>query len=729
MQEKVNSAPPPVIKMVEGKAPPNSWVTENIVQYLQDRTQASFLKDVLSYAQSLQANQLSQTRPKILSLKETFASISDNGSAEDIAHGSLFNTAQSLVKTQMETLEKLILLMSQADPKLASQTKGMLEELQNTAQSFPHLSPGQLQNLNTILQQLNKFASNLPPNSQRGFWNTQVIMLQQLMGDNKGSMQDFQDEIKELQAKIQTLGEMIDQLKEMKKTLTATPPTPKQFQALIENLQGLANRYGELNPTQQQALGSLFKQLEQFKTGSGEPLAQVIADTLIHSKLSAFMKANPQATPEQIAAHLKSFLKESNLQSSHLPFMQNVGDAIEDVLGKKGFPETEGYSSEAFATQQNGTISPNEEFQSAILGAYSPSGAHIAHLEKAVGGFTQSAAQEMTANQNKVQGFTDTVNALSNIQEHLGKSAAWAIGQSYAAGEPPGLGAQAADAGQKVGDAGAPLPNQFANAILNHYMPGQQAYLEQLAMLLFLDNMGAQFGNSLLNTINDFNGAATNYNFDNSLHKQGTGFSGSVSQAKQHLSNEKNQVSKDINSANKAYNQAQSDINQINAKMQGPPPPTASQMKILQAQKASLEQLQGDLKASIGQLQKLKTALDQITIGNPTPPQTPSKNFNVYGAGGWGTFPPPGWQSAIGNGERLVINGDSSVKPPAFQGGLVNIASEVTTFQQTYSDQGQNQQMILQMRMTEIQQEWTVVSTALQLLNQMYMTAAQGIYK
>ncbi len=37
--------------------------------------------------------------------------------------------------------------------------------------------------------------------------------------------------------------------------------------------------------------------------------------------------------------------------------------------------------------------------------------------------------------------------------------------------------------------------------------------------------------------------------------------------------------------------------------------------------------------------------------------------------------------------------------------------------------------MQLQMTMTEVQQEWTVVSTALQLLNQMYMTVAQGIYK
>ena len=210
------------------------------------------------------------------------------------------------------------------------------------------------------------------------------------------------------------------------------------------------------------------------------------------------------------------------------------------------------------------------------------------------------------------------------------------------------------------------------------------------------------------------------------------GFSGSVSQAQQHLSNEKAQVSKDINSANKAYDQAQDDINQINAKMQGPPPPTASQLKILQAQKDSLIQLQGNLKASVGQLQKLQTALNNIMIGPAPPPQNdPSKNFNVYGVGG-GTpppKPPDGWQSAIGNGERLVINGDPTIKPPAPQGGLVNIASSVTTFQQTYSDQGQNQQMILQMRMTEIQQEWTVVSTALQLLNQMYMTAAQGIYK
>lgn len=728
MQEKVQSAPPPVIKMVEGKAPPTSWVEENIVQYLQDRTQASFLKDVLAYAQGLQAQQLSQTRPKVVSLKEAFSPVSEEGSAEDISHASTFNTTQGLVKTQIETFEKLILLTQQGNPQLTSQTKGMLEELRQIAQSFPQLSPGQVQNLNTILQQLNKNVANLPNSYQRAFWNTQVLMLQSMMNDNKGNSQDYQGEIKELQAKIKMLGEMIQELKEMQKALTATPPSAKQFQNLIETLQTLANRFGELNPAGQQAMGALFHQLNQFTTQSGKPLAQLIADTLIHTKLTAFLKSNPKATPQQIVEHLKAFLKQSNLQSSTLPFLQSLGDSIEDVLSKKGFPESESSTGTPFAISSQGIIQPNEDVPRTTLASYVPTGSSLSSLEKAVGALTSSAQKELPPLEEKVKGFTDTFKNLSDAQEHLGKSAAWAVGQSYAAGEHPALGAQAG--GMEVGAAdGSPsLPNQFANAILNHYMPGQQAYLEQLAMMLFLDNMGAQFGNQLLSTMSDFSGAGVNYNFSNSLHKQGNDFSGSVTQAQNQLNNEKTQVNNDLNNANNAYNQAGNDIAKIQDKINGPPKPSASQLKVLEAQKASLEQLQGNLKVAIGQLKQLQSALNNITIGNPVdPPKDPTKSFHVYGANGGD--PPAGWQSAINNGERLVINGDPTIKPPAPQGGLVRIAADVTTFQQTYSDQSQNQQMILQMRMTEIQQEWTVVSTALQLLNQMYMTAAQGIYK
>ncbi|MFC2049427.1 hypothetical protein ACFLR2_01985, partial [Chlamydiota bacterium] len=187
MQEKVHSAPPPAIKIVEGKPPPTSWVSENIVQYLQDQSQAGFLKDVVTYAQMLQAQQMAQTRPKETTLTESFTTVPEKGSAADVANASTYNTAQGLIKTQIQTLEKLILQMQQGNPKLASELNSMLTELRQTAQSFPHLSPQQMQNLNTMLQQLNKAASSLPASYQRSFWNTQIAMLQAMMGDNKGN--------------------------------------------------------------------------------------------------------------------------------------------------------------------------------------------------------------------------------------------------------------------------------------------------------------------------------------------------------------------------------------------------------------------------------------------------------------------------------------------------------------------------------------------------------------
>lgn len=753
MQEKVQPLPPPDIKIVEGKPPPNSWVSENVVQYLQGQSQSSLLKDVLTYAQMLQAQQLTQTRPKVVSVKEAFTTIPEKGSADDIANASTYNTAQGIVKTQIETLEKMNLLMQQGNPKLAPQMNAMLEQLRQIAQAFPHLSPQQMQSLNTILQQLNNSATSLPANSQRSFWNAQVVMLQTMMGDNKGNIQDYQDEINELQARVQMLQELIKQVQGMKSTLTATPPSPKQFQELIENLQSLANRYGQLNPQQQQALGSFFQQLNQFKSGNGQPLSQVLADALIQNKVNEFMQANPKATPAQVTAFLKSFHQQSNLQSSPLPFLQNLGDSIEDVLDKKGFPAVAGYSGQSFASTEEEGVQPNEEALSSILASFSPSAPSSAALENASGALTGTATEEITDNLQKVVGFTKTVNDLSATQDNLGKAAAWAIGQSYSAGQPPAgrFAAQAAGpvppAGKGLGaargaaapGAAAPgasqqsLPSQFAGAILNHYMPNQQAYLEALAMLLFLDNMGAGFGNTLMTVMNDFNSASTNYDFSNSMHSQPPGFAGSETKAKQQLSNEKTQCSNDINHVNQAQKDIQSQLKQIKKEIDSinnnpnlSRSQKAAQIKILNDMKTSLQGFSDNLKIALTQLTQLKAALSQITIGPPTPPQTASKNFNVYGAGGPPTKPPTGWQSAIGNAENLVINGNPQGNPP---GGLVNIASQVTAFQQNYSDQGQNQQMVLQMQMTEIQQEWTVVSTALQLLNQMYMTVAQAIYK
>jgi|GEM_PF-4951416 len=690
MQEKVHPTPPIMIKMVEGKPPPNSWVNENIVQYLQDQSQSHFLKDVLAYAQSLQAKQLEQTRYKAISVSESFATIPEEGGAEDISHAASYNTAQGLVKTQLETLEKLILLMQQGNPKLGPQMNDMMSELRQAAQAFPHLTPQQMQNLNTLLQQLNRNASDLPNPYQKYFWNNQVKMLQSMMGDIKGNIQDYEDEIHELQARIQMLQKLILILQEMKKALTSKPPSEKQFLEMIENLQTLANQSGQLNPAESQALNDLFQQLNQFKTKSGKSLTQVIANVLVQNKIEAFKKANPQAKEADLTSFLKSFLQESNLQGSSLSFLQSLGDSIEDVLSKKSPPDP------------------------TILADFSASETSEEAIGKAMSRFTQTSQDEITVNQKKIEGFTDTVKDLSKLQDNFGKSAAWAVAQAYSSGELPsghplsargGLGAA-----QGLGDQPS-LPNEFSNAILNKYMPHQQQFLEALAEILFLDNMGAQFGNTLMSLMTGFGSAGTSINFAGGATSAGNGnYNGSVEQAKAALSKEKTEVSKDINSCNSAISHINSEINQINEKLKHCTP---SQAKILNEMKQKLEHIHQDLFLSLASLNTLQMDLANFKISPPNPPATASKAFTVSG-----------WPSSMGDWQQTVgADEKGSVDY------LNKTSADVTAFQQNYADQSQQQQMMLQMRMTEIQQEWTVVSTAMQLLNQMYMSLAQGIYK
>lgn len=717
MQDKVHLTPP-IIKIFEGKAPPTSWVEENIVQYYHVQSQTAFLNDLLSYVQTLQSEQMAQARPQIVQPKETFASLPDKGSASAFGNIGTYNAAQGYIKTEIEFLEKLILLLKQDNPKMSQQLDLLLGQLKLAAQAFPKLSPEQLQNLSKMMEQLTTLAKNGTSNSQKIFWNTQLLMLQKLMTDNKGNVQDLQQESNELKGRVGMLSTLEGLLKETQNALKAHPPTSEQLLKVTENLQHLANSYTQLNPEQQQALVSVFQQLGQFKSAKGAKLTHIVADALIQAKMAAFLKAQPNATSAQLLAHLTSFLKESNLQSSPLPFMKSLGDAIEDVLGKKGFPAATGFSEIQFASVEGGKIVQNESAPQELVANYAPHEESVAGLAKASSTLSAAVAEETTGNTDKIEGLKMTINTLKEKQHQFGQAAAWGVGQAVGAGQS--LGAAAAPSA-----AGEPLPSQFANAIINHYMPGQEAYLRDLAMWLFLDNMGAQIGNKLLNDTLGFGQAGSNYNLNGQFIPSNGDFSGNADAWNAKIAGEADKCSGDINRATNASNDITDEINKIKEKLKDPNL-SDKQRAMLQNMidgPGGLQEQLTSLSAAITNLQGLQKYLKSLKAV-PTKDNAPGKfDITINGQPA-----PAGWQTAFGKTEETVISGDVNGKPPGV-GGLVSISSVMTTFQQDYANQSQNQQMMLQMRMTEIQQEWTVVSTALQLLNQMYTSIAQAIYK
>lgn len=698
MQDKVHLTPP-IIKIFEEKAPPTSWVEENIVQYYHVQSQTAFLKDLLSYVQSLQSEQMARARPQIVEPKETFATLPEKGSAAAFGNIGTYNAAQGYIKTEIEFLEKLILLLKQDNPKMSQQLDLLLGQLKLAAQAFPKLSPEQLQNLSKMMEQLTTLAKNGTSNSQKNFWNTQLVMLQKLMTENKSNVQDLQQESNELKGRVGMLSKLDELLQETQKTLKAHIPTSEQLLKVTENLQHLANSYAQLNPAQQQALVSIFQQLGQFKSAKGDKLTHIVANALVQAKIAAFLKAQPKATSAQLLAHLTSFLHESNLQSSPLPFMKSLGDAIEDVLGKKEFP----------ATSQE------------LVSNYAPHEESIAGLAKASDTLRATSAEETAANTAKIDGLKTTIHVLKEKQNQFGQAAAWVVGQAVGAGQS--LGAAPPTAAGAAGASEQSLPSQFANAIINHYMPGQEAYLRDLAMWLFLDNMGAQIGNKLLNDTLGFGQAGSNYNLNNQLIPSNGDFSGNADAWNSKITNEANQCSGDISKATQASNDITDEINKLKEKLNDPnlSPQQKAMIQNMISGPGGLEEQQASLGQAIKNLQTLQTYLKSLKA---VPAKDPGK-FDILING---QPPPAGWQTAFGNDEENVISGDPNGKPPGI-GGLVSISSVITTFQQNYANQSQNQQMMLQMRMTEIQQEWTVVSTALQLLNQMYTSVAQAIYK
>jgi len=731
MQEKIGQPSPSEIKIIEGKPPPTSWVSENIVQYCQIQSEIELLTDVMSYVHELQSQQLTQMRGKSLLLKESFVSIPEKGSSADIGNKASYNAMQGYIKTQITYLGNLVQTLKQGNPQLSKTLDPFIDQLQQIGQSFPHLSKQQLQDLATIMEKLVQNAKSVPFPVQRTFWNQQLNMMQSLMAENGSNIKDFQNEIKELKARSQMLIEVEELLQNLQDTLKKQPPTQEDVTQMIENLQNLANKNPLMNPSQSQALVSFFQQLNNFKNTKGVTLSDSVADALIQTKISAFLKTHPNATPQQIKEHLSDFLKQSNLQTSSLPFMKSMGDSIEDVLDKKDFPATSGNTGAEFATAQQGQIQENTAFFPALLGNYAPDSKSVNSLAGSAQKISSTISDEINGNAAKIEGYQSAIAKLSATQNNFGKAALWTVGQSLQIGHPakgttPVTTATPAAAAAPPGAAGASQPNlpyNFEQAILNHYMPGQEAYLEALAEMLLLDNAGAMFGNTLLQDMLGFAGASNTFSFSNGLHPSGNGnFSGSYSKAKQQISNERHACSKAISQVEKTLNDIQNELDSINKQLQNKNL-TPAQRQTLENQKASLTTLQQNLfklynpydNPPSGTLVTLHTELYQISVQPPNPPATKGTAFSISG--------PPGWESQLGKDESVVINGDASG-----QGGLVNVQAQAQTFQQTYADQSQNQQLILQMRMTEIQQEWTVVSTSLQLLFQNYTTLAQAIY-
>ncbi|WP_213318020.1 CT620/CT621 family type III secretion system effector [Chlamydiifrater volucris] len=109
----------------------------------------------------------------------------------------------------------------------------------------------------------------------------------------------------------------------------------------------------------------------------------------------------------------------------------------------------------------------------------------------------------------------------------------------------------------------------------------------------------------------------------------------------------------------------------------------------------------------------LKVFLQGMTFENPSAPDSTDKAFQVsiYGE------PSETWLRQLAILESFVVEGGNKGEVP---GGEQQFLKSVEAEEQNYTTFNQNQQLALQMETSAIQQEWTIVTTGLGLLNQIF---------
>ena len=261
-----------------------------------------------------------------------------------------------------------------------------------------------------------------------------------------------------------------------------------------------------------------------------------------------------------------------------------------------------------------------------------------------------------------------------------------------------------------------PLPSAVAAVLIDRYMPKEIDYLTQMKADLYYSNLGSSVGNAMIDAISQFVNGATYFNFASFAGQQPMTamatdtFPGSMETAKAKLALEKQQSKLYLEYANKALEEVKTQL----ARVQNDTVITNEQrLRITDA----LQGYADNLNAISGSLVLLQIYLNPLSVGvrDGTHPgdngKDPEGTFHVFGG-------QDQWQARLETLEDALVSGLPS---NIISGGLFPVQASVQADQQAFADMGQSYQLEMQMHMTAMQQEWTVVATSLQILNQIYL--------
>lgn len=261
------------------------------------------------------------------------------------------------------------------------------------------------------------------------------------------------------------------------------------------------------------------------------------------------------------------------------------------------------------------------------------------------------------------------------------------------------------------------LGSAFIHLILNTQIPKQENFLNPLIQEVNFNNVAANAVNDLLSITNNFSTSSVYYNLSSYLVESREGknyFCGDFFEFLSALAKEREYIARDINSCYRAQAFGKALLAKVEA--------LATGNKVTAAQANSMR-TQTNLYLSFIQIivEQLAVLDSLLRSFYYNPLQKDGKyDENKYEIRG-----PTDWISTLASLEGYAANGFDKASP---SGGLGPMHTLVQTDQHDYLTQSQTQQLNLQNQMTNIQQEWTLVSTSMQVLNGILSHLAAEIY-
>lgn len=463
----------------------------------------------------------------------------------------------------------------------------------------------------------------------------------------------------------------------------------------LQAIRAIDARFHELTAEQQTLVNETVKKLNDFKGGDyiGAVWAYFTAATVISSKDSVSMDDVKRALTAQADTVVSSFalaetLKTSmkNIVAANCRFITNVDGVDRDyticsvdnsnkvVLN----PVLLNFGSRGFLP--NITLAANN---------------HAETSARAFFRFRALTQVESAKLESTLQGSEHFLQRITQLRKDL--LSYQLLAQSY---EIRSL----------------PLPSAVAAVLIDRYMPKEIDYLTQMKADLYYSNLGSSVGNAMIDAISQFVNGATYFNFASFAGQQPMTamatdtFPGSMETAQAKLALEKQQSKLYLEYANKALEEVKTQL----ARVQNDTVITNEQrLRITDA----LQGYADNLNAISGSLVLLQIYLNPLSVGvrDGTHPgdngKDPEGTFHVFGG-------QDQWQARLETLEDALVSGLPS---NIISGGLFPVQASVQADQQAFADMGQSYQLEMQMHMTAMQQEWTVVATSLQILNQIYL--------